>query len=144
MKDSCTYKHIIHIFILRWRRLCVIGIQSNLIFSLSSPRRKHEHPLCFTYFLFMAGYRDLHTSGGRGSGNLLILSASGNICHSILRQWIIFFAILLYLLFPVNLLCWCYIATALNLLSSSTVSNSTLATLYWFFTVIYFYFYSSF
>ena len=33
------------------------------------------------------------------SGNLLILSVNGNICHSIHRQYIIFCAILLYLLF---------------------------------------------
>ena len=28
----------------------------------SSPMRKYEHPLRITYFLFMAGYRNLHTS----------------------------------------------------------------------------------
>ena len=36
------------------------------------------------------------------SGYLLILSANRNICHSIHRQWIIFFVILLYLYFPVT------------------------------------------
>ena len=52
-------------------------------------------------FLFMAGYRNLHTSGFF-PGNLLILSAKGNICHSIHRQKIICFIILLYFLFPVT------------------------------------------
>ena len=32
------------------------------LYSLSSPNRKYEHPLCLMYFLFMAGYRNLHTS----------------------------------------------------------------------------------
>ena len=53
------------------------------------------------------------------SGNLLILSANGNICHSINRQWITFSPSSFIFLFPVKLLCWCYLATALNLLSSS-------------------------
>ncbi len=75
--------------------------------------RKYKHPLRLTYFLFMTGYRNLHTSGDF-SGHLLILSANGNICHSIHRQLITFF------LFPVKPLCWCYLATALSLLSSSS------------------------
>ena len=44
-------------------------------------------------------------------GNLLILSTNGNICHSI--QW--------HPPLSVKPLCWCYIATALNVLSSSTL-----------------------
>ena len=84
------------------------------LFSLSNPNRNFEHPLCLTYFLFMAGYRNLHTSVY--SGNFLILSANGNICHSLHRQWIIFFGILL----SCDPLCWCYLATELDLLSSST------------------------
>ena len=50
----------------------------------SSPTWKDEYPLRLAYFLVMAGYRNLHTSVF--SGNLLILSANGNICHSIHRQ----------------------------------------------------------
>ena len=81
--------------------------------------RKYEHPLHLTYFLFMASYRNLHTSGFFSS-NLLILSVNRNICHSIHRQKIIFFAILYYFLFPVKPLCWCYLETTSILLSSST------------------------
>ena len=66
----------------------------------------------------MAVYRNLHTFVFF-SGNLLILSANGNICHSIHSQWIIF-ANLPFFLFPVKPLCWYYLATVLNLLSSST------------------------
>ena len=33
------------------------------LYHLSSPKGKYEHPLCLMYFLFMAGYRNLHTSG---------------------------------------------------------------------------------
>ena len=51
------------------------------LYSPSSPKGKYEHPLCLTYFLFIAGYRNLHTSVI--SGNLFIFFANGNICHSI-------------------------------------------------------------
>ena len=57
-----------------------------------SPMQIYEYPLHLRIFLFMADYRNLHTSG-IGTyilpgffGNLLILSADGNICHSIHRQ----------------------------------------------------------
>ena len=66
-----------------------------------SLKRKYEYPLCHTYFLFIAGYRNLLPFF---SGNLLILSANGNICHSIRRQLIIFFAILLYFLDFINVI----------------------------------------
>ena len=51
----------------------------------SSPMQKYEYASSSTHILFMAGYWNLHTSGFF-SGNLLILSANGNICHSIHRQ----------------------------------------------------------
>ena len=68
----------------------------------SSPTRKYEHPLRLTYFLFMAGYRNLHTSVFFGN---LIFSANGNICHSIHRQWIIFSPWYFIVLFPVKTPC---------------------------------------
>ena len=105
-KNSLIYKNINYIFILRWRRFCVVVIQSERIrtylssvagtlivklcngwrthmrsrqvclsdqrvsafspklqtlYSLSSPKRKYEYPLCLAYFLFMACNRNLHT-----------------------------------------------------------------------------------
>ena len=60
-------------------------------------------------FLFMAGYRNLHT----------FLPV---ICWSYLRteiSVILFAGNKLHFLFPLKPLCWCYLATALNLLSSS-------------------------
>ena len=69
-------------------------------------------------FLFMVGYRNLHTSVF--SANLLFLSVNGNIYHSIKRQKIIFSPSYFIFLFPVKTFCWCYLATALNLLSSSS------------------------
>ena len=47
-----------------------------------SPKRKHEYPLCCMYFLFMVGYRHLHTSSFFfPPSNLFILPVNGNICH---------------------------------------------------------------
>ena len=79
--------------------------------------RKYEHPLRLTNFLFMAGYRNLDTSFF--SGNLLILFANGYICHSIDNKLYSGYHIL-YFPFLWKSLCWCYLATALNLLSSSS------------------------
>ena len=56
-------------------------------------------------------------------GNLLILSANGNIYHFIHKQWIIFSASSFIFLFPVKPLCWCSLAIALNLHSSSSPAN---------------------
>ena len=67
----------------------------------SSPMRIYEYPLCQLILLFMAGYRNLHTSVFF-SGNLLVLSANWNICHSIYRQWIIFSPSCFVFLFPVK------------------------------------------
>ena len=86
------------------------------LYYLSSPLNT---PLRRRIFLFMAGYRNLHTSG-LFSGNLLILSTNVNICHSIHRQQIIFSPSSFIFLFPVRQLCWCYLATALNQLSTSS------------------------
>ena len=55
------------------------------LYCLSSPMRKYEYPLCLTYFWFIAGYRNLHSSVFF-SGNLLILSGNRNICYYIHRQ----------------------------------------------------------
>ena len=60
-------------------------------------------------FLLVACYRNLLTSVFF-FGNLLILSVNGNICH-----WSIN-----HILFPAKPLCWCYLVTALNLISSSS------------------------
>ena len=49
----------------------------------------------------LAGYQNLHSSSFF-SGNLLILSVNGNICHSIHRQWIIFWPLCFIFLFPWN------------------------------------------
>ena len=83
----------------------------------SSPMRKYEHPLCLTYFLFMAGYQ--------GFSGFFPL-----ICWSYLRTEIsVTLSIgnklfsrhhLLFLFFLWKPLCWCYLVTALNLLSSSS------------------------
>ena len=86
----------------------------------SSPMLKYDHPLRLKHFLFMASYRNIHTSVFFFFGNLLILSANGNICHSINMQVIIFSPSSSIFLFPVKPLCSCYLASALNLLSSST------------------------
>ena len=51
------------------------------LYSRSRPKQEFENPLCLMYFLFMAGYRNSHTSFS--SGNFLILSLNGNICLSI-------------------------------------------------------------
>ena len=83
----------------------------------SGSMQKYEHPLRLTYFLFIAGYRNLHTSVF--SGNLLTLSANRNICHSNHRQWVTFSPSSFIFLFPVKPLCRCYLMTALNRLSSS-------------------------
>ena len=88
------------------------------LYCLSSPMWKYEHASLPTYFLFIAGigtyilpllflvicwsYLRTEISG--------ILS-TGNKLHS--RHPPLFF------LFPVKPLCWCYLATGLNLLSSS-------------------------
>ena len=75
----------------------VQNYRSYIVFS--SPMREYEPPPSSpTYFLFIAGYRNLCTSVFF-FGNLLILSANLNICHSIQRQQMIFFAIILYFLF---------------------------------------------
>ena len=75
------------------------------LYSLLSPMRIYEYPLRHSIFLLMCGYRNFHTSVF--SSNLLILSANGNICHSILRQYIIFSPSYFLFLFPVKPLCWC-------------------------------------
>ena len=54
---------------------CVQNYRLYIVFS--SPMRIYEYPLRPRIFLFMAGYRELHTSVF--SSNLLILSANGNI-----------------------------------------------------------------
>ena len=85
----------------------------------SSPIQIYDYPLLPLIFLFMAGYWNLHTSGffqviywsflrTETSVTLFI----GNKLYS--RHH------LLYLSFLRKLLCWCYLATALNLLSLST------------------------
>ena len=40
-------------------RIFALSPKLQTLYSLSSPKRKYEHPLCLTYFLFMAGYRNL-------------------------------------------------------------------------------------
>ena len=72
---------------------------TDLILSFQVPRRSMTIFFASRIFLFMAGYRNILPFF---SGNLLILSANGNICHSIHRQYISFFIILLYLIFPVT------------------------------------------
>ena len=75
----------------------------------SSPMRKYEHPLRQTYFSVCSWLSELTYFRVFFFGNLLILSANGNICHSIN-----------HILFPMKLPCWCYLVTALNPLSSSS------------------------
>ena len=105
--------------LLEWHAcLCLQAKITDLIF-FSSPMRIYEYPLRPRIFLFMTGYRNLHNSWVF-SGNLLILSANRNICHSIHRQKIIFSSSSFIFFFPVKPLCWCYLATALDLVSSST------------------------
>ena len=91
----------------------------------SSPMRKYEHPLRLTYFLFMAGYRNLYTSVFFHD-NLLILYTSRNICHSIHRDKL-HSCNYSYFLFPVKPFCWCYLAPTLNLQSSSLVFRHQLS-----------------
>ena len=62
----------------------VLNYRPYIIFS--SPMQKYELASSPTYFLFMAGYRNLHTTGVFFFGILLILSANGNICHSIIHK----------------------------------------------------------
>ena len=63
--------------------------------------------------LFMVGYRNLHTSVF--SPLICWSKLRTEISVTIYRQWII-----ILIFFPVRPLCWCYLATALNLLSSSS------------------------
>ena len=52
----------------------------------SSPMREYEPPLSLMYFSVCGWLSELTYFWGVFSGNLLILSTNGNICHSIPRQ----------------------------------------------------------
>ena len=64
--------------------LCLQSKITDLIF-FSSPMRKYEQPHCLTYFSVYGWLSEL-TYFRFFFGNLLILSANGNICHYIHRQ----------------------------------------------------------
>ena len=104
------------------RRIFAFGPKLQTLYCLSSPIRKYEHPLCLTYFLFIAGYRNLHTFVF--SGNFFYLISE--------RKYLSFYplAINCLLLFPVKPICWCYHATALNLLSSSLPAKPEYCTVF--------------
>ena len=85
------------------------------LYYLSTPTRKYEHASLPTYFLFMAGYGNLHTSGfipvicwSSLRTEISVTLSTGNDLHSSPSSF--------NFLFPVKPLCWCYVATALNLL----------------------------
>ena len=82
------------------------------------PCRNINMPLCPRIFLFMAGYRNLHTSvffpvicWSYLQTDISVTLSTSNKLHSWPSSFIF--------LFPVKPLCWCYLAIGVNLLSSS-------------------------
>ena len=115
--------------LLEWPAGLSFSLKFQTLYCLSTPTRKYEHASSPTYFMFMAGYQNLHTSVFF-SGNLLILSVTlftYNKLHSSPSSFIF--------LFPTKLHYWCYFVTALNLLSSFTALCHQLSR---YITVIYY------
>ena len=126
--------------LLEWLAGLPLSPKLQTLYCFPIPTRKYEHASSPTYFLFMAGYRNLHTSvfvfclvncWSYLRTEISITLSTSNKSHSSPSSFIF--------LFPVKPLCWSYLATALNLLSSSTALRRQLSQ---YITLIAFFYHS--
>ena len=114
-----------HTGLLGWPADLSLSPKLQTLYCLSTLIQEYEHASSPTSFLFMVGCQNIHTyffsvicwSYLRTEISLTL--STGNILHSSPSTFI--------LLFPVKPHCWCYFATSLNLLSSSTAFRHRLS-----------------